>query len=289
MKVLIVSSNQQSQDLLKLSFCHWGNVDIVTSGRACQRLIKSIGYDLLFLDTTLPGFDSYLLCQQLRDRGNQSVILLMSWEHQDDDLVKSLDAGADDHVVIPAAIPMCQQELEAKIRSLLRRKNNTFSNVLACADLRYDLQSCQVTCQGQPIPLTAKELTLLALFFNAPNKVFSIDEILTKLGSHRKTRPNAQVVKTHIKRLRQKLKPFNADHLLETIYGEGYRLNPHFYMPEQNQSSLDASWSASLSAGVDYWTEGVQSNSLDPVSQAIQSTKLLHNHLLKLRMTNQTV
>jgi two-component system, OmpR family, response regulator len=283
MQALIVSRNEQSQELLKLSFCSWGDVDIVTSGRACQRLVKSIGYDLLFLDTTLPGLDSYLLCRQLRERGNQSVILLMSWEHQDDDLVRSLDAGADAHIVLP----MCRQELEAQMRSLLRRKDSTFSNVLVCGDLRYDLQLCHVTYKGQPIALTAKEFALLALFLGAPEKVFSVDEILTGLWLHKKNRPSAQVVKAHIKRLRQKLKQFDADHLLETVYGAGYRINPHFHAPEQNQSSLDTSLSASSNVSADCLPEIVlaQPSSLDPVAQAIQSTKLLHEHLLKLRET----
>jgi DNA-binding response OmpR family regulator len=136
------------------------------------------------------------------------------------DKVLGLDVGADDYVIKPFDL----QELLARVRALLRRGNSALPPVLEWGSLRLDPNSCEVTYAEKLLSLTPKEYGLLELFLRSPGRVLSREIILEHLWSFEDI-PGDDTVKTHIKRLRQKLKIVGVPStLIETVYGLGYRL-----------------------------------------------------------------
>ncbi len=112
-------------------------------------------------------------------------------------------------------------------QALSRRGCDNIPPILEWGSLRLDPNSCEVTYNRQPVPITAKEYSLLELFLRRRDKTFSRGAILESLWSFAEP-PGEDTVKTHIKRLRQKLKTVGAPNdFIETVYGMGYRLKPN--------------------------------------------------------------
>lgn len=173
------------------------------------------------LDLLIPKLDGISLCRQLRAQGVQTPILLLTAKDQSADVVKGLDAGADDYLT--KHYELC--ELLARMRALLRRgQTELVPAVLRWENLCVNPVSAEVTYKGQLISLTPKEYSLLGLFLRNPQRVFSRSEIIDRLWSIDAI-PSEGTVTNLIKDLRQKLKAQGmfAD-LLETVYGLGYRL-----------------------------------------------------------------
>ena len=195
-------------------------VEVATDGKAAWDLIETYDYDLILLDVVLPKLDGISLCRQIRSKGLQMPILLLTGIDSSHDKAIALDAGADDYVVKPFDL----EEFVARIRALLRRGATALQPVLEWGDLRLDPSSCEVTYGTQLLSLTPKEYALLELFLRNSRRVFSCGMILEHLWSYEET-PQEEAVRTHIKGLRQKLKAVGAaGDSIETVYGIGYRL-----------------------------------------------------------------
>lgn len=197
-------------------------VEVATEGQLGWELIEAFDYDLVLLDVMLPKLDGISLCRQMRAKGLQMPILLLTGQDNSHDKAIGLDAGADDYVVKP----FDQEELVARIRALLRRGGAIAQPVLTQGDLRLDPSNCEVTYGTKPLSLTPKEYALLELFLRNSRRVFSCGMILEHLWSYEET-PSEEAVRTHIKGLRQKLKAVGLpSDVIETVYGIGYRLKP---------------------------------------------------------------
>lgn len=231
MRILLVEDDLQFVWLLKSALVaqHY-IVDTATDGQTGWELVRSIDYDLIVLDIELPKLDGVNLCRQLRQQGNQVLVMLLTSKSSSDDKILGLDAGADDYVVKPIVLA----ELTARIRALLRRKSTSRSPVLDWGALRLNPDTCEVTHNGSLLNLTAKEYALLELFLRNSQRIYSQSAILERLWSLEDEPPAEEAVRTHIKRLRQKLKVVGAADLIETVHGLGYRLNGVY---RQEQSS----------------------------------------------------
>jgi DNA-binding response OmpR family regulator len=234
MKVLIVDDNVVLCEMLKvcLERSHYV-VDIAADGEAGWGLADSINYDLIILDVSLPKLDGIEFCQKLRSQGKQTLVLMLTASESSADRVRALNAGADAYIVKPVGMT----ELEAVLRALLRRRNAEFASVLEWGPLRLNLSSGEVSCDDQPLHLTAKEYALLELFLRNPQRIFSQSSILHQIWSIEAELPNENTVRAHIKRLRQRLKSVGAGDLIETMYGIGYRLNSRFYVTESPEKT----------------------------------------------------
>jgi DNA-binding winged helix-turn-helix (wHTH) protein/HPt (histidine-containing phosphotransfer) domain-containing protein len=146
--------------------------------------------------------------------------------------VAGLDAGADDYVVKSCS----PGELVARLRALLRRPRELMDTVLVWGTLHLDLNTCQVTVGDQALSLSPKEYGLLELFLRNPQRVFSGAVLLERLWTFEET-PGEDTVRTHIKRLRRKLKKAGITGVIENIYGMGYRLAAP---PTEGSDTLDA-------------------------------------------------
>jgi len=225
MKILLVEDDQRIANALAeaLTDQHYV-VDIATDGQLGWEFVEAFAYDLMMLDLMLPKLDGISFCRQLRKRGYFVPILMLTAKDTSTDKVVGLDAGADDYVVKPFDL----QELMARVRALLRRKNSPLPPVLEWERLRLDPSICNVTYQEQLLHLTPKEYQILELFLRNSHQAFSRSEILDNLWSFTEP-PGEETVKVHIRSLRQKLRLAGATaDFIETVYGLGYRLKQTF-------------------------------------------------------------
>lgn len=223
MKLLLVEDDSRIAPSLveALTDQHYA-VDWAEDGQQGWNLIEVYSYDLIILDWMLPQIDGISLCQRLRQAGHTTPILLLTAKDTSLDKVKGLDVGADDYVVKPFDLI----ELFARIRALLRRGQTTQKPRLEWGSLSLNPATCEAKYREVPLNLTPKEYSLLELFLRNGDRVLSRNTILHHLWASDDP-PGAETVKVHLRSLRQKLKSLGAaDDLIETIYGQGYRLKP---------------------------------------------------------------
>ncbi|NJN04625.1 MAG: response regulator transcription factor [Leptolyngbyaceae cyanobacterium SL_1_1] len=221
MRILLVEDDERIADALaeELSDQHYV-VEVAYDGEAGWDLADSFDFDLILLDVMLPKIDGVVLCQKLRSKGNLTPILMLTARDTIGDRVVGLDAGADDYLVKPFDL----QELSARIRALIRRGGASVPPVLTWGELNLDPSTYEVFHQGERVPLSPKEYSILELFLRHQRRVFSRAQIVEQLWSY-EVMPEEATAKAHIRGLRQKLKAAGApDDLIETVYGLGYRL-----------------------------------------------------------------
>ncbi len=198
-------------------------VDNCYDGNEGLRTALADDYDIILLDVMLPGMDGIALCRQLRQQSVHTPVLLLTAKGQADDIVRGLDAGADDYL----AKPFSFEVLLARVRALLRRPHDTQSDTLVIADLTLDPSSRQVSRAGQPIQLSAKEYGILDYLMRNQGRVVSKNNIITHVWDFdADVLPNN--VEVFIAYLRAKVdKPFDAAPLIKTVRGFGYTIEDH--------------------------------------------------------------
>jgi diguanylate cyclase (GGDEF)-like protein len=222
MKLLIIADDQQLAEILKNNLKNRYVIDVANDRPHGLQLLTDHTYDLILLDSGASAIDGLTFCQGLRRSGNQVLILLMSSQNTTMDRVMGLDAGADDYVAKPVPFG----ELEARIRALLRRRTVSELPILTWGKLRIETSSCNVFYDGTPLGLTTKEYSIVELLLRQKERIFSQRALLDALWPSDNNSRGEETVRTHMKRLRQKLRPVGAADLIETVYGLGYRLNP---------------------------------------------------------------
>lgn len=224
MRVLLVERDEKTSATLTLALTNRQfSVDSTADSQTGLQMVQTYDYDLLVLDAELPGIDGISLCRNLRSQNYQMPILLLTVRDGSRKRVMGLNAGADDCLDKPFDLT----EFIARVQALLRRRQVNFTPTLTWGALQLLPDLRQVTWEGMPLNLTAKEFSLLQLFLENPLRIFSKDVILDRLWNASEA-PGEGTVASHVKGLRQKLKAAGVTaELIETIYGLGYRLNPH--------------------------------------------------------------
>ncbi len=178
---------------------------------------------VLILDQMLPGLTGLELCRQLRTEGARLPVLMLTAMDRPEDRVAGLRGGADDYLGKPFAF----DELLARLEALGRRSRDLRSppaTRLQVDDLVLDLTRMQAERGGQPLALTARELTLLELLMRQPGRLCSRERILAAVwGTHQD--PLTNVVDVFIRRLRSKIDDGQPRKLIHTVRGLGYRLS----------------------------------------------------------------
>ncbi len=233
MKILLVNDDEQFTSQLKANLKeHRYVVDTAVDGQEGWDFVEAQEYDLIVLDVMLPKLDGITFCSRLRAKGLQVLVMFLTARSASEDKINGLDAGADDYVVKPVPLP----ELTARIRALLRRKATSVSTVLEWGNLSLEAKTGEVRYGDILLNLTKKEYSLLELFMQDPQKIYSQNSILNQLWTFEDEPPTRDAIRTLVKRLRQKLKAAKAPDLVETVFGLGYRLNPQF----EKASSIDS-------------------------------------------------
>ena len=225
MKILLIEDDESIVEVLTTILAERNyRVDVARDGQIGWEMAQTQGYDLILLDVGLPKLDGISICRRLRQGGNQVLVMLLTARDTTTDKLFGLDAGADDYVVKPLNL----QELTARIRALLRRRGAIAAPALEWGHLSLDPNTREVTYDGQALQFSHKEYQLLELFLQSPNRVLSRSAIINDVWSLDETPPNEDTVKSHIKSIRRKLNTVDARDLIETLYGQGYRLNPEY-------------------------------------------------------------
>jgi two-component system response regulator MtrA len=167
----------------------------------------------------LPGLDGIEVCRLIRAESMVPIVML-SAKGDTQDVVKGLEAGADDYMVKPFRHP---SELIARIRTRLRRTNADVSGLLTIGDLAIDVQAHQVTRAGKQIALTRLEFDLLVALAKEPGRVFTRDALLSEVWGYRHS-TDTRLVNVHVQRLRSKIE-HDAEHpeIVVTVRGVGYK------------------------------------------------------------------
>lgn len=234
MRILLVDDDQTLVDLLTRNLGQQNYaVDAATDGEQGWTYGSTYDYDLMILDWSLPKLDGISLCQRFRAYGYANPIILLTSRDGSQNKIRGLDAGADDYICKPFDL----EELAARIRTLLRRVNCDFFPVLAWGELQLNPSNCTVTYQGQHLSLGAKEYRLLELFLRHSKEVLSIEEIIDHLWSSNEY-PAEATVRSHLRRLRQKLKQAGLpEDLIITIRRQGYALKSSLKKSDEGKNS----------------------------------------------------
>lgn len=220
MRVLIVEDEPRMAALLARGLQRQGYaVDVAANGTDGLWLGVENDYDAVVLDGMLPGLDGFDVCAQLRAEGRWAPVLMLTARDGVTDRIRGLDVGADDYLTKPFAFG----ELAARLRALVRRGAVERPTVLVVGDLRLDPAARTVTRAGDPVDLTATELSVLELLMRRPGQVLTRTEILEHVWDFAYD-PASNVVDQYIGYLRRKLdRPFGRTDI-ETVRGSGYRL-----------------------------------------------------------------
>ena len=222
MKVLLVEDEQKLADALSRGLAHEGHtVDSVADGKkALTRIsLHRSDYDVVILDLMLPSMNGREVVKQVRAMNITVPILVLTGNSEADTKVELLLSGADDYMIKPFSFA----ELNARLKALLRRPNESLPERLKIADIELDPAQHRVTREGKEVPLTLKEFGLLEYFMRHPNQVVNREDLLNHLWDFNYD-GFSNVVDVHVKNLRRKLDESGASSVLETVRGIGYRL-----------------------------------------------------------------
>jgi DNA-binding response OmpR family regulator len=192
-------------------------------GDRARELVERESPDLVVLDLMLPGTDGLELCRWIRSRSSLPVIMLTARGEESDRIV-GLELGADDYVTKPFS----PRELAARVRTVLRRAELDLMNDerLTFDGLVIDSSSREVTRDGEPLRLTAREFDLLWFMASHPRRVFAREQLMRRIWGY-SAAVDTGTVTVHMRRLREKIEedPSRPRHL-ETVWGVGYRFTP---------------------------------------------------------------
>jgi two-component system, OmpR family, response regulator QseB len=220
-RVLLVEDHSDIQHLLR---CHLEQtglvVHAVSSGHDALRAAEAEAFDLVILDIGLPDLDGIEVLRRLRAQPASDLpILLLTARHAVEDRVAGLDAGADDYLSKPCNL----QELDARLRSIIRRTGRRRAATLEYADLRVDRMTRELYVGDKLLELTRREFTLLEELIRAGGHTLVREALEDRLyGTGDPVSANA--LEAVVSRLRRRLVAAGAHAAIDTIRGIGYRL-----------------------------------------------------------------
>lgn len=192
-------------------------VDHVADGKLALRAIQDGVYDLVILDLGLPAMDGAEILSHLRQRANPVAVLILTAREDVATRVQALDLGADDFLTKPFHL----EELEARVRALIRRSKLGNNLPLQCANLKLDIPNKLVSIGEQAVTLSARELHLLETLMLRMGKIITKDQIMESLCNWDESLGD-NAIEVYIHRLRKKIEPSGAR--IRTIRGLGYLL-----------------------------------------------------------------
>jgi two-component system response regulator MprA len=212
--VLVVDDDPPLRRMLERTLSAEGfEVTVAADGGAALVEVQRAAPDVIVLDVAMPAIDGLSVCRRLRGKGLPTPILMLTARDAVADRVAGLEAGADDYLVKPFAVP----ELVARLHALTRRGRSTES-VLAYADLTLDVVARSATRSGRAIELTGREAALLELLLRETGRTVTRDRALDEIWDDA-AEPN--VVDRYVTRLRRKL---GDPPLIRTLRGTGFQL-----------------------------------------------------------------
>ncbi|PEZ04814.1 DNA-binding response regulator [Bacillus sp. AFS018417] len=216
--ILLVDDEPRMLDLLSLYLAPRGyHCTKATSGKEAISLLEEKEFRLILLDIMMPEMDGWETCAKIRGFNSVPIIMLTARDDTQD-VVQGLKRGADDYITKP----FHEEELLARIEAVLRRTNQ--HHKVEYKGLVWDEAKHTASVHGNELLLTPIEFSLLGLFLNNVNYVFSREQLIERIWGHT-SETEDRTVDSHIRNLREKLRKatFPIHDHLKTIYGIGYR------------------------------------------------------------------
>jgi DNA-binding response OmpR family regulator len=220
MRILVIEDEKKVANFIKKGLEEeFFAVDVALNGKEGFDLASVEDYDLIILDVMLPFMDGFTVTKELRKKEITTPILLLTVKETIQDKVTGLDAGADDYLTKPFAF----EELLARIRALLRRKEQNKSSSMKVGNLVLELQTHNVTIDDKEIILTPKEYSILEYLMRNKNRVVSRTKLVEHVYDyHFDTETN--IIDVYINKLRSKINSDSNRPLIQTVRGAGYMI-----------------------------------------------------------------
>lgn len=220
MKILLIDDERQFVDALSVILKqNKYSVDLAYNGIDGLDLALSGIYDLIILDVMMPKMDGFTLLKELRNNRIDTPVLVLSAKTETADKIDGLNLGADDYLTKP----FNSQELLARIRALLRRKEVFTGNILSFNDISLDRDSYELVCGENKISLGKKEYQILEMLLLSQGKSVDKEKIIEKIWGY-DTDAEYNTVEVYISFLRKKFQAVLARTEIRSIRGLGYTL-----------------------------------------------------------------
>ena len=221
MRILVVEDDRKVAGFIEMGLREEGYaVDPARDGDEAIVLAHVNDYDAILLDLMLPKKNGLQVAAELRREGRGTPILMLTARDATEDVVRGLDAGADDYLTKPFKF----DELLARLRALVRRGGATRVERITAGPLELDRLKHQAYVGGKALDLTPREFQLLEHFMMHKDDVVRRTELLEKVWDMHFD-PESNVVDVHVGNLRRKLREAGYDGLIRTVRGVGFRLN----------------------------------------------------------------
>ena len=221
MRILVVEDDKKVASFLERGLREDGySVDVAHDGSEGSLKAHVHDYDLLILDVMLPGKTGFEILAELRRRQSSVPVLLLTARDASEDIVRGLDAGADDYLTKPFSFEV----LLARVRALVRRGGAQRLEILRYDDVEMDRIGHTAHRGGRNLKLTAKEFQLLEFLLLRPEEVVKRTQLLEKVWDL-SFDPMSNVVDVHVAKLRRKLTADGEPPLIHTVRGVGYLLS----------------------------------------------------------------
>lgn len=222
-RILIIEDDPDTTELIRLYLVRDGH-QVLTASDGVQglRLAQEDAPDLIVLDLMLPRMDGLEVCRRVR-QNSQTPIIMLTARVEEEDRLGGLDMGADDYVTKP----FTPRELAARVRAVLRRAARDAMDrgpsFISYEGINVDIRSQQTSIDGALLSLTRTEFRLLVTFLREPGRVFSREEIISKVYGY-DFEGFDRAVDSHVHNLRRKLNTASGNlRYIHTAYGSGYR------------------------------------------------------------------
>lgn len=221
MRILIVEDDPKLlKSLVHIFELNMYAVDGVDNGIDAFAYASSDEYDGLILDIMMPGMDGVTLLKKLRANGITTPALFLTARTEIDQRIEGLDAGADDY--LPK--PFSTGELLARVRAILRRKDNFTPDMLTFGALSLNRSTYELVCGGRTQALSGKEFQVMEMLMQNPNSIVSAEQLITHIWGW-DTNVDTSVIWVHISNIRKKLEGLAAPITIKFVRNAGYTLD----------------------------------------------------------------
>jgi DNA-binding response OmpR family regulator len=200
-------------------------LEILVDGQHGLQKALTGSFDVLILDWDVPTLQGIDICHQYRERGGKAKIIMLTGKASVRDRVTGLDAGADDYLTKP----FNPEELSARVRALTRRtateQKIADETAIVFGYLRLNPKSRELTREGSPVKLNAKEFSLVEFFMRHPNEVFSANDLLDRVWSE-DSEVSTDTIRVYITRIRERIDRDKQNSVIKTVHAVGYKFVP---------------------------------------------------------------
>ncbi len=218
MRILLAEDEKEMSNAIVAVLKHEHySVDAVYDGQDALDYLETGLYDGAILDIMMPKMDGVSVLKEIRKKGMDVPVILLTAKSEIDDKVEGLDAGADDYLTKPFAM----KELLARLRSITRRQGEVMDNVIEFSNLKLDRATFMISTESDSLRLANKEFQMLEMLLSNPGQIISTEQFMDKIWGY-DSETELNVVWVYVSYLRKKLSKIGAKVNIKAARGVGY-------------------------------------------------------------------